>query len=442
MLRPDAAAQAIAVPGLEGIRVLTDDNALIAGPDNITPQSTFERFGQFRDDLNYATGSHLIRGGVDVVYYRVPVTNFVNGFPQFNVVSPASRNPADIANQTFINTTLGNKNGKRIPGHPDNSHRNTRISGYAEDTWRIQPNLMLNYGFRYEVDTHPLNNDLDKPALVGPILPDGTAATPIDKNNIAPHVGHRVGSMERRQDVDPVGRRHLLHAAHQQPRDQRARVDCAVQLRQRHDHADRRGHQPAAAGLQPGRRRRLRFFPALVPGTTVANAVPIILQGQNVYVAAPPSTTPTLDITRTGLVISNDLETPYSKQFNFGVQRELPFRSMIDVNFIYSRTEHEFMRDIDAANFFPGNGAPIVLGDGRAPTNAITKITSNGFSEYKALTVKFDKRLSNHYQFGVSMRCRGWKRRPPTAWVLAPARSSIATSRRTSARAHSTDVIA
>ena len=88
VLRPDAAAQAIAVPGLEGIRILTDDGALIAGPDSITPQSTFERFGQFRNDLNYATGGHLIRGGVDVVYYRVSVTNFVNGFPQFNVVSP------------------------------------------------------------------------------------------------------------------------------------------------------------------------------------------------------------------------------------------------------------------------------------------------------------------------------------------------------------------
>jgi hypothetical protein len=144
------------------------------------------------------------------------------------------------------------------------------------------------------------------------------------------------------------------------------------------------------------------FTPALLPGTSVANAVPTILQGQAVYVAAPSSTTPTLDITRTGLVISNDLETPYSKQLNVGVQRELPYRSMIDANFIYSRTEHEFMRDLDAANFFPGNGAPIVLGDGRAPTNTITNITSNGHSDYKALTVKFDKRLSNHYQFGVS----------------------------------------
>ncbi len=91
--RPDEAAQALAVPGLESVRIVTDDTGLIAGPDNITPQSTFERFFQFRDDLNYATGGHLIRGGIDVVHYRVSVTNFVNGFPSFNVVSPASRNP-------------------------------------------------------------------------------------------------------------------------------------------------------------------------------------------------------------------------------------------------------------------------------------------------------------------------------------------------------------
>ena len=402
VLRPDAAAQAIAVPGLEGIRVLTDDNGLIAGPDSITPQSTFERFGQFRDDLNYATGSHLIRGGVDVVYYRVQVTNFVNGFPQFNVVSPASRNAADIANQTFINTTLGNKNGKRIPGTPDNSHRNTRISGYAEDSWRIQPNLMLNYGFRYEVDTHPLNNDLDKPALVGPILPDGTAATPIDKNNIAPHAGvawdpWKDGKTSIRAGA---GIYYTLRISNLVT-NERASI---APFNSGNDTITLTAGS-TTQGPQDFNRDGVTdfdFSPALVTGTTVATAVPIILQGQTVYVAAPSSTTPTLDITRTGLVISNDLETPYSKQVNVGVQRELPYRSMIDANFIYSRTEHEFMRDLDAANFFPGNGAPIVLGDGRNPTNAITNITSNGFSEYKALTVKFDKRLSNHYQFGVS----------------------------------------
>jgi hypothetical protein len=400
--RPDATAQALAVPGLDSVRVITDDNGLIAGPDNITPQSTFERFGQFRDDLNYATGRHLIRGGVDVVYYRVRVTNFVNGFPSFNVVSPASRNPADIMNQPFINVTIGNKNGKRIPGTPDNSHRNTRLSGYAEDTWRIQPNINLNVGVRYEVDTHPLNNDLNKPALVAPLLPNGTAPTPIDKNNWAPHAGVAWDPWKDGKTSIRAGAG-IYYSMRVSNLVTNERASLAP-FNSGNDTITLTAGSPTG-GPQDFNRDGVidfDFSPALVSGTRTGDAVPIILQGQNVYVAAPPSTLATLDVTRTGLVISNDLQTPYSKQANIGVQRELPFRSMIDVNFIYSRTEHEFMRDLDAANFFAGNGAPIVLGDGRPPTNTITNITSNGYSRYKALTVKFDKRLTNRYQFGVS----------------------------------------
>ncbi|HZN10619.1 MAG TPA: carboxypeptidase regulatory-like domain-containing protein, partial [Blastocatellia bacterium] len=189
VLRPPADAQALAVPGLENVRVITDDQLLNSGPDNVTPQSTFELFYQFRDDLTYAGGNHTLRGGVDIVRRRVRVTNFVFGFPSFNVLAPASRNPADILNQGLVDFSIGNKNGKRIPGTPDNAIRNTRFSGYGEDTWRARPNFTLSYGARYEVDTLPLNNDLDKPLLALPLLPRGTDPTPIDRNNIAPFFG-------------------------------------------------------------------------------------------------------------------------------------------------------------------------------------------------------------------------------------------------------------
>src|SRR5262249_14676962 len=159
-------------------------------PDVNTPQSTFERFNQFRDDLTYSMGNHTWRFGGDIVYRKVVVTNFVAGFPSFQQgASPASRNVADLLDASGITVIVGNKNGKRIPGTPDNSHRNTRISWYAQDSWRLRPNFTLNYGLRYEVDTHPLNNDLDKPDLARTVLPRGTAPTPIDKNNLAPQVG-------------------------------------------------------------------------------------------------------------------------------------------------------------------------------------------------------------------------------------------------------------
>lgn len=76
--------------------------------------------------------------------------------------------------------------------------------------------------------------------------------------------------------------------------------------------------------------------------------------------------------------------------------------SVIDVNFLYSRTAHEFMRDVDVANNFAGNGPPITLGDGLRPTASITRITSDGYSRYRALTVKYDKRFAKRVQYTVS----------------------------------------
>jgi carboxypeptidase family protein len=397
VLRPPAEAQAIGVAGLENIRILTDDGLLITGPDSITPQSTFERFYQFRDDLTFVGGRHTLRGGVDVVRYRVTVLNFVNGFPQFNVVSSNTRNPADIINQAFINTTFGNKKGIRIPGTPDNSHRNTRSSFYAEDAWRALPNLTLNFGARYQIDSHPLNNEVEKPALVGPILPRGRAATPIDKNNFAPTFGLAWDPWKNGKTSIRLGGG-IYYTL---------RISNLVTN-------ERASIAPFNSGndtitLTAGRTRPLddfnrdgvpdfNFNPILTPGVKIKDAIPTLLAGQQVYIAAPASSTPTLDITRTGTLITNDLKTPYSQQFNFGVQRELPFGAVLDANFIYSRTVHEFMRDVDAANFFAGNGAPIILGDGLAPTSAITVVTSDGFSRYRAFTLKVDKRFAQRYQ--------------------------------------------
>ncbi|HWQ35225.1 MAG TPA: carboxypeptidase regulatory-like domain-containing protein [Blastocatellia bacterium] len=401
VLRPPQEAQALVVPGLENIRILTSDNLLNSGPDNITPQSTFELFGQFRDDLTYTAGNHILRGGVDVVRYRVRVTNFVFGFPSITVNSPASRNPAEIIDQTFINFSIGNRKGIRIPGTPDNAHRNTRTSFYAEDSWRLKPNLTLNYGFRYQIDTHPLNNDLPKPNIVKTILPHGTEPTPIDRNNLAPHIGAAWDPWKNGRTSFRFG-----GGIYYTLRISNLVTNERASIAPFNSGNDTITLTSGTTGGQVDFNRDgtpdFNFNPILVSGVRVRDAIATILAGQQVYVAASALSTPTLDITRTGTLISNELQTPYSQQINFGVQRELPWNMVIDANLIYSRTVHEFMRDTDAANFFPGNGTPIILGDGRAPTNAITVITSDGFSRYRALTLKLDKRFSKRYQFTAS----------------------------------------
>jgi len=60
------------------------------------------------------------------------------------------------------------------------------------------------------------------------------------------------------------------------------------------------------------------------------------------------------------------------------------------------------MLDSDVANFFPGNGAPIRLGDGTLPTNQIMLVDTDGYSRYRALSVKYDKRFSKRFQYTAS----------------------------------------
>jgi len=402
ILRPPTDAQALGIPGLENFRIVTDDGLLISGPDINTPQSTFERFYQFRDDATYTSGNHTLRAGADVVRYRVSVINFAAGFPSITVVSPASRNPADIINQPYVSVALGNKKGIRIPGTDDNTHRNTRTSLYGEDSWRIRPNLTLNYGLRYQIDSHPLNNDLNKPVTAGPFLPRGTKPTPTDNNNVAPSFGLAWDPWANGKTSIRLGGG-IYYTQRISNLVTNERISLAP-FNSGNDTITLNTGNTAAGRIDFNRDGVVDFDfgPALVSGVRLSAAIPIITAGQAAYIAAPASSTPTLDITRTGTIITNDLKTPYSQQLNFGVQRELPLNAVLDVNLIYSRTVHEFMRDVDAANFFPGNGAPIILGDGRAPTNAITLITSDGFSRYRALTAKLDKRFANRYQFTAS----------------------------------------
>jgi hypothetical protein len=135
---------------------------------------------------------------------------------------------------------------------------------------------------------------------------------------------------------------------------------------------------------------------------TVNSAMPIILAGQKIFIAAPANPLPGLTIQRTGRLDSNDLPTPYTLQYNVGVQRQLGWNSVLDVNLIYTRSIHEFMQDADIANFFPGNGPPRVMGDGTLPTNFIQLVTADGYSRYRAVTMKWDKRFARRFQYTAS----------------------------------------
>src|SRR6184192_631992 len=74
-------------------------------------------------------------------------------------------------------------------GNPHQSFSNTTLGLFIQDSWRMRPNLTVNYGVRYDVEYTPLFpavNDISQKAqdVLGIVK-----GIPRDTNNIAPRIG-------------------------------------------------------------------------------------------------------------------------------------------------------------------------------------------------------------------------------------------------------------
>ena len=204
-----------------------------------------------------------------------------------------------------------------------------RTSGYnlfAQDTFKVTNNLTLNYGLRYELNTvlH------EKRGRLSSFWPD-RFSTFLDPNASQTDVAALQASGVVLQD--DVGRVYLGDHNNFAPR-----FGFAYRLGR-----DSRTVLRGGYGL---------FYDTVlgnVPGNVMLN--PPFLP--NFFVPAPftqwpnafaPSGFPVLT------VVDKNLRTPYSQQFNLGVQRELPGRMLLDVAYVGSTgTKLPRFRQIDQA---------------------------------------------------------------------------------------------
>jgi hypothetical protein len=106
---------------------------------------------QWADSLTKISGNHTLKFGADVRRQQF------NQFYYFDVNGEFTYfggGPNDVgANDLFANFMLGLPDGF-LQGSPQNENiRNTGLYLYAQDSWKIRPNLTLNYGLRWELNT-------------------------------------------------------------------------------------------------------------------------------------------------------------------------------------------------------------------------------------------------------------------------------------------------
>ncbi len=188
------------------------------GSNPFSPVDREEKRFQLTDNVNYIYGNHSFKFGADI--------NFVDVKARFDLNFPGLFNFGGVAGST-INSFLPalpacaatprpafctppdispvQSYGLGFPsvfiegfGNPNSSIKNRPLGFFAQDSWKLRPNLTLNYGVRYDVEltdtiapvgfTDPLSHIALTPAdlLTAQEVVGVQQGFPRDKNNIAP----------------------------------------------------------------------------------------------------------------------------------------------------------------------------------------------------------------------------------------------------------------
>lgn len=186
--------------------------AAFMGSNPFSPVDRTERRFQFTDNINWLPGNHNFKFGADFNFIKVDARFELNfpGLFNFGEVSGSTLAAGFIPGLPTSAPALTpvQAYGAGIPGvfiqgfgNPISSLKNKPLAFFAQDSWKVRPNLTLNYGVRYDVElteTIPTVGFTDP--LSGIVLSAGDLEAaqnavgvqqgfPRDTNNFAPRVG-------------------------------------------------------------------------------------------------------------------------------------------------------------------------------------------------------------------------------------------------------------
>lgn len=335
------------------------------------PQGTKQRRIQFSDTLTLVRSNHTlnfggeiqrVRGDFDLRVFQQGRIEFIEDFPDFDRNGDGKVDDNDL----LFAVTLRSDHPTQPLLIPDAS--NTYIAGFVQDDWRVRPQLTLNLGLRYELDTDVKN--ISRTNQLNPIiLPFLHGTRGKDKNNFGPRAGFNYSSKDGRMSI---------HGGYGIYYD---RITLEIQSLER--------------GLD-------------------GRALPIDVRAGNVFFIPPqflfdpvngkfPPAAPTLANPFSGFllpgagagginIIDNGMQNPMVQQTNLGIQRQFGHDYVLRADYLHNFGTHFIIGRAIGQIFNPVVGGPDV----------VKNLESSVKTRYDGLLLSFEKRFSHRSQFRAS----------------------------------------
>jgi hypothetical protein len=329
------------------------------------PQGTKQRRVQVSDTLTLVRGNHTLTFGgeiqrvdadFDLRVFQQGRIELIEDFPDFDRNSDGRVDDNDL----LFAVTL--RSGKPTEPLLIPDADNYYFSGFVQDDLRVSPQLTLNLGLRYELDTDVKNiNRFDE--LNPIILPFLTGNRGTDKNNFGPRVGFNYSARDGRTSI---------HGGYGIYYD---RITLEIQSLER--------------GLDG------RALPIVVRAGSVFFVDPVsgrFAPGAPTL-ANPFSGFPLIGAGAAGInIIDNTMQNPMIQQTNVGIQRELGKNYVLRADYLHNFGTH----------FIIGRTIGVVQNDLVGGPDAVTNLESSVKTKYDGFLLSVEKRFSSRYQFRAS----------------------------------------
>ncbi|HTA69466.1 MAG TPA: carboxypeptidase regulatory-like domain-containing protein [Bryobacteraceae bacterium] len=308
-----------------------------------------ERRTEFKDDINYVKGNHILKFGFDYSYIPFADDTVINYQGTWTFATDQPFNPKDPA-------TIANlKNPVTFTAALPPQYTSVPVSqygAYIQDDWRVRRDLTLNIGLRWDREVGSYNESLNPASFPQPVPFIGNPSQRGQTHNFGPRFGLAWNVLGTNKNVVRAG-----------------------------------------YGIYYNNIQTLLNFPenrnysqcnVLIANPSYPN--PYGNQSATAFCSSAPPTVTVLD---------KNFAMPYSQQFTLGYSREITHDFSIHVDGAYIHT----LRDWRTWDMNYPNAA------GVRPNLAFARILDHksiSQYKYKALYVRAEKRFAQRYQFLVS----------------------------------------